>query len=64
MCASPLSLRRLLPGIALLYTVVFFISLLSGVPLAGLVAIWSLVSVQLRQRESSSSTGRSLDRCN
>lgn len=34
MCASPLSLRRLLPGIALLYTVVFFISLLSGVPMA------------------------------
>ena len=34
MSASPLTLRRLLPGIALLYTVVFFISLLSGVPMA------------------------------
>ncbi len=34
MCASPLSLRRLLPGVALLYTVVFFISQLSGVPMA------------------------------
>ena len=34
MCASPLSWRRLLPGVALLYTVVFFISQLSGVPMA------------------------------